>query len=204
MSEIKKSKYNEPADIVIYVKDRGIVLREKSLLAFDKEKCKTVAVGNEAEWSGQEDSIVVVSPLRQGMITDFMVAREMFKGLLQKAQVKIKGIRRPKHLAVCVPKGVCEVELKTYNDLFCAIFNINIPLSLYRGDLSQCVPPVCLTDIDINEFIETSAGKYEVIIGITKEDFTAYIREQLKNTLEYAKEAGIDRESVIQMLQKGI
>ncbi len=206
MSEIPKSKYNEPADIVIYVKDRGIVLREKSLLAFDKETCKTVAVGNEAEWSGQgqEDSIVVVSPLRQGMITDFMVAREMFKGLLQKAQVKIKGIRRPKHLAVCVPKGVCEVELKTYNDLFCVIFNINIPLSLYRGDLSQYVPPVCLTDIEINEFIETSAEKYEVIIGITKEDFTAYIREQLKYTLEYAKEAGIDRESVIQMLQKGI
>lgn len=54
MSEIKKSKYNEPADIVIYVKDRGIVLREKSLIAIDKKKCKTAAVGNEAEGLDQD------------------------------------------------------------------------------------------------------------------------------------------------------
>ncbi len=106
MSENKKSEYNEPADIVIYVKGRGIVLREKSLIAIDKEKGKTVAVGNEAEWSNQEseNSIAVISPLRQGMVTDFMVAKEMFKGLLQKAQVKIKGVRRPRRLAVSIPR----------------------------------------------------------------------------------------------------
>lgn len=202
VSEIKKSKHNEPADIVIYVKDRGIVLREKSLIAIDKEKCKTVAVGNEAEWLDQEPEspIVVISPLRQGMITDFTVAKEMFKVFFQKAQIKIKGFQRPKRIAVSVPKGISEVELKTYDDLFCVIFNINIPLSLYRGDLSLYVPPVCFTDIEMNEFIETSAEKYTVIIGITKENPAAYVREQLKHTLEYAKEAGIDREDVIQML----
>ncbi len=206
MSEIKKSKNNEPADIVIYVKERGIVLREKSLLAFDKEKNKAIAVGNEAEWldQGLDDQIVVVSPLRQGMVIDFMVAKEMFKWLLQKAQIKIKGLRRPKRLAVCVPKGICEVDLKTYTDLFCVIFNINIALPLYRGDVSHYVPPVCLTDIKMNEFMEMSAEKYEVIIGITKENVTAYIREQLEYTLEYAKEAGIDREGVIRMLQEEI
>lgn len=202
MSEIKTSKYNEPADIVIYVKKRGIVLREKSLIAFDKEENKAIAAGNEAEWLGQglENQIVVVSPLRQGMVTDFMVAKEMFRQLLQKAQIKVKGLRRPKRLAVCVPKGICEVDLKTYTDLFCMIFNRNIPLPLYRGDVSHYVPPVCLTDMEMNEFIETSSEKYEVIIGITKENVTAYIREQLAYTLEYAKEVGIDREGVIRML----
>jgi len=201
VSEIKTSKYNEPADIVIYTKERGIVLREKSLLAFDKEKNKAIAAGNEAEWldQGLENQIVVVSPLRQGMVTDFMVAKEMFRQLLQKAQIKIKGLRRPKRLAVCVPKGICEVELKTYTDLFCLIFNRNILLPLYR-DVSHYVPPVCLTDMEMNEFIETSSEKYEVIIGITKENVAAYIREQFAYTLEYAKEAGIDREGVIQML----
>lgn len=91
--EDQKDRYNEPADIVIYAKDRGIVLREKSLIAIDKEKCKTVAVGNDAEWQeqGQESSIVIISPLRQGMVTDFTVAREMFKGLFQKAQIRTKG-----------------------------------------------------------------------------------------------------------------
>ena len=37
MPEIKKNRYNEPADIVIYVKDCGIVIREKSLIAIDKK-----------------------------------------------------------------------------------------------------------------------------------------------------------------------
>lgn len=193
MSEIKKSKYYEPADIVIYVKDRGIVLREKSLIAIDKKECKTAAVGNEAEGLDQEPEgpVAVISPLRQGMITDFIVAREMFKGLFEKAQVKIKGIQRPRRIAVSVPKGICEVELKTYVDLFCVIFNMNVPLS-------------CFTDMEMNEFIETSADEYKVIVGITKDNPAAYIREQLEYTLEYSKEAGIGREEVMQMLQKEI
>ncbi len=86
--------------------------------------------------------------------------------------------------------------------MFCVIFNINIPISLYRKDLSHYVPPVCFTDMDINEFIETSAEKYEVVIGITKENPAAYIREQLKYTLEYAKKAGIGGEAVMQMLRE--
>lgn len=206
MSEIKKSKYYEPADIVIYVKDRGIVLKEKSLIAIDKEKCKTIAVGNEAEWldQGPEGPIAVISPLRQGMITDFIVAREMFKGLLQKAQVKTKGIQRPKRIAVNVPKGICEVELKTYEDLFCAIFNINIPLSSCRGDLAHYVPPVYFGVIEMNEFIEMTADKYTVIVGITKDNPAAYIKEQLKSTLEYSKEVGVSKGDIIQMLQKEI
>ena len=102
MPEIKKVRFNEPADIVIYVKDCGTVIREKSLIAIDKKECKTVAVGNEAECLDHrfDDKIMVISPLRQGMITDFMAAREMFKGLFQKAQVRTKGIQRPKRIAV--------------------------------------------------------------------------------------------------------
>ena len=66
------------------------------------------------------------------------------------------------------------------------------------------VPLSCFTDMEMNEFIETSADKYKVIVGITKDDPSSYIREQLKYTLEYSKEAGIGREEVMQMLQKEI
>lgn len=206
MTDWKKSKYYEPADIVIYVKDRGIVLKEKSLIAIDKGNCKTIAVGNEAEWidQGPDGPIAVISPLRQGRVTDFIVAREMFKGLFQKAQVKVKGIRCPKRIAVNVPKEICEVDLKAYVDLFCTIFHINIPLSLGRGDLTNDVPPVYFGTVEMDEFIETAADKYKVIVGITKDNPAAYVREQLQTMLQYSKETGISREDILQMLQEEI
>lgn len=128
----------------------------------------------------------------------------MFKGLFQKAQVKTKGIQCPKRIAVNVPKGICEVELKAYEDLFCSIFHMNIPLPPYRGDLSHYVPPVYFGVIEMNEFIEMTADKYKVIVGITKDNPVAYIKEQLKSTLEYSKEVGISKEDVLRMLQMEI
>lgn len=110
-------------------------------------------------------------------------------------------MRRLKRIAVSVPKGICEVELKTYVDLFSVLFNISIPLSM-KGDSAHHVPPVSFTDMEVNELIQTSAEKYQVIVGITKENSADYIREQLRNTLKYAKEAGISEENVIRMLQE--
>ena len=70
----------EPADIVIYLQDKGIVLKEKSLLAYEKESGKILAVGTEVEklTERMSEDIVIGSPLRQGMVVDYIVAEKMF------------------------------------------------------------------------------------------------------------------------------
>ena len=62
------TKY-EPADIEVYIKNKGLVLRERSLIAYQHSDGKILAVGTEAEQ--KRDGVVVVSPLRRGMIADY-------------------------------------------------------------------------------------------------------------------------------------
>ena len=66
------TKY-EPADIEIYLKNQGLVRKEKSLIAYQESDGKILAVGTEAEQIAkqQQNGVVVVSPLRQGMIADY-------------------------------------------------------------------------------------------------------------------------------------
>ena len=83
------TKY-EPADIEIYVKNKGLVLKEKSLVAFTPYNKKIVGIGDEAEAIAAQDleSVTVQSPLRRGIVADYVVADRMFRHMLQ------KGIRR--------------------------------------------------------------------------------------------------------------
>lgn len=71
----------EPADIEIYLKEKGMVFKEKSLIAFTRSDGKILAVGKEAEeMAGKEiKGIQVISPLRQGMIADYAAAVGMLQ-----------------------------------------------------------------------------------------------------------------------------
>lgn len=187
-----KNKWDEPADILIYVKDKGIVLKEKSLAAFDEKECRLIVAGNDAENLSRNsyDGMILVSPLRQGMITDFTVAREMFRQLLEKAGVRLRGIRRT-GAVICIPKGVTEVEKKAYEDLFCVIFNTG---------------KIDLTDMGKEELVRNMPeiyDKYNVLIEITKDNPALYVKEQLRKALAYAREAGIANEETDQ-IWKGI
>ncbi|MDE6052289.1 MAG: rod shape-determining protein, partial [Lachnospiraceae bacterium] len=63
----------EPADIEIHLKDKGMVLKEKSLVAFTKSDGKILAIGKEAEEISRKniEDVQVISPLRRGMIADY-------------------------------------------------------------------------------------------------------------------------------------
>ena len=83
------TKY-EPADIEIYVKDKGLVLKEKSLVAFAQYNKKILGIGDEAEAIAAQnlESITVQSPLHRGIIADYVLADIMFRHMLQKAYGK--------------------------------------------------------------------------------------------------------------------
>lgn len=104
------------ASILVYIKGKGVVLKEPSVVAFDRDTNKIKAVGEEARLmlGRTPGNIVAVRPLRQGVISDFTVTEKMLEYFVRKAVGK-KTFRKPK-IAVCVPSGVTEVEKKAVED----------------------------------------------------------------------------------------
>lgn len=100
------------ANTLVYVKDRGIVLNEPSVVAYQvKDGVKTViAVGEDAKLmlGRTPGSIQAIRPMRDGVIADFDVAEAMIKHFINKVRSRF-SFRRPKVL-VCVPHGATPVE----------------------------------------------------------------------------------------------
>ena len=104
------------ASILVYIRGKGVVLKEPSVVAFDRDTNKIKAIGEDARLmlGRTPGNIVAVRPLRQGVISDYTVTEKMMKYFIQKALGK-KSFRKPR-IAVCVPSGVTEVEKKAVED----------------------------------------------------------------------------------------
>ena len=104
------------ASILVYIRGKGVVLKEPSVVAFDRDTNKIKAIGEDARLmlGRTPGNIVAVRPLRQGVISDYTVTEKMMKYFIQKALGR-KTFRRPR-IAVCVPSGVTEVEKKAVED----------------------------------------------------------------------------------------
>lgn len=105
------------ASVLVYVKGKGVVLKEPSVVAFDRDTNKIKAIGEEARLmiGRTPGNIVAVRPLRQGVISDYTVTEKMLKYFIQKAVGKTFFGRKPR-ISVCVPSGVTEVEKKAVED----------------------------------------------------------------------------------------
>ncbi|MDF2484618.1 MAG: cell shape determining protein MreB/Mrl family [Herbinix sp.] len=104
------------ASVLVYIKGKGVVLKEPSVVAFDRDTNKIKAIGEEARLmlGRTPGNIVAVRPLRQGVISDYTVTEKMLKYFIQKAVGK-QRFRKPV-ISVCVPSGVTEVEKKAVED----------------------------------------------------------------------------------------
>ncbi|MBR5509655.1 MAG: rod shape-determining protein MreB [Lachnospiraceae bacterium] len=104
------------ASILVYIKGKGVVLKEPSVVAFDRDTNKIKAIGEEARLmlGRTPGNIIAVRPLRQGVISDFTVTEKMLEHFVKKAVGK-RTFRKPK-IAVCVPSGVTEVEKRAVED----------------------------------------------------------------------------------------
>lgn len=103
------------AYVLVYVKGKGIVLREPSVVAVKKKTNEVIAVGEEAKrMIGRAPSnIVTIRPLSQGVISDYDATEQMLKYFIHKAIGH--RIIKPR-IGVCVPSGVTEVEKKAVED----------------------------------------------------------------------------------------
>ena len=104
------------ASVLVYVRGKGVVLKEPSVVAYDVDTKKIKAIGEDARLmlGRTPGNIVAVRPLRKGVISNYTVTEKMMKYFIQKALGK-KTFRKPR-ISVCVPSRVTEVERKAVED----------------------------------------------------------------------------------------
>lgn len=104
------------ANTLVFVKGRGVIIREPSVVAIDKFSKQVLAVGEEAKKmiGRTPGNIVAIRPLKDGVIADFDVTQEMLKYFIRKATQK-KSLFQPR-VVVCVPSGVTEVEKRAVEE----------------------------------------------------------------------------------------
>lgn len=103
------------ANTLLYVKGRGIVVNEPSIIALEENTDKVVAVGNEArQMLGRtHNDIMTIRPLKDGVIADFEATEIMIREFIKKANVNRMMIGR---IVICVPSGITEVEKRAVRD----------------------------------------------------------------------------------------
>ncbi|MCJ7966391.1 MULTISPECIES: rod shape-determining protein [Eubacterium] len=104
------------ASILVYIKGKGVVLKEPSVVAIDRDTDTIRAIGEEARLmiGRTPGNIVAVRPLRQGVISNYSVTEQMIKYFIQKAVGK-RSYKKPR-ISICVPSGATEVETKAVED----------------------------------------------------------------------------------------
>jgi rod shape-determining protein MreB len=98
------------ANTLIYIKGKGVVLNEPSVVAINRDSGKTIAVGHKAkEYLGRTNpSILASRPLKDGVIADFDLTRLMIREFVSKVRTAA-GLIKPR-LLIGVPTGVTQVE----------------------------------------------------------------------------------------------
>ena len=104
------------ANVLVYTKGKGIVLQDPSVVAVDEETNEILAVGSEAkDMLGRTPAnIIAIRPLRDGVVSDYLVTEMMLKYFIKKT-VGAGKFFRPR-IMVCVPSGVTEVEKRAVRE----------------------------------------------------------------------------------------
>ncbi|MBE5826362.1 MAG: rod shape-determining protein [Butyrivibrio sp.] len=104
------------ASVLVYIKGKGVVLKEPSVVAYDRDTEEIKAIGEDARLmlGRTPGNIVAVRPLRQGVISNYKITEQMMRYFIKKA-IGRRMLRKP-FIAVCVPSGATEVEKKAVED----------------------------------------------------------------------------------------
>ncbi len=105
------------ANTLVYLRGKGIVLQEPSVVAIKSETKQPVAVGADAKRmiGRTPGNIVAIRPMKDGVIADFDITQTMLRHFINKANRGGWSLLRPR-LVVCVPSGVTEVEKRAVKE----------------------------------------------------------------------------------------
>src|ERR1700712_2518305 len=100
------------ANSLVYVRDRGIVLREPSVVAIQAGTTNVLAVGDEAKrmLGRTPGNIVAIRPMKDGVIADFEITEAMLRHFIQKVHHRKTLLKARPRVVIAVPSGITEVE----------------------------------------------------------------------------------------------
>ncbi len=104
------------ASILVFVKGKGIVLREPSVVAVDKTTDKVIKIGMDAQkmLGRTPGNIIAIRPLRGGVISDYEMTQKMIKDFIKRVMGGF-SLMKPR-IVICVPSGITEVEERAVID----------------------------------------------------------------------------------------
>ena len=104
------------SSVLVYVRGKGVVLREPSIAAYDRSEERIKAIGEEARslLARSAGTLQEVRPLENGIIADYMVTEQMLRHFIQKAVGRL-SFRKPR-VCICIPTGLTEVEMRAVED----------------------------------------------------------------------------------------
>ncbi len=144
------------ANTLVYVKGKGIVLREPSVVAvrLDRTKNRVLAVGAEAKamLGRTPGNIVAIRPMRDGVIADFEVTEAMLRHFIRKVHNR-RSFVRPR-IIVAVPSGITQVEKRAVKESALSagareVFLIEEPMAAAIGAGLPITEPTCNMVVDI-------------------------------------------------------
>ncbi|RKL66175.1 rod shape-determining protein [Salipaludibacillus neizhouensis] len=106
------------ANILVYTKNKGMIINEPSVVAIDINTREVLAVGHEAKLmvGKTPENIVAIRPLKDGVIADYQVTTDMLKHIMKKASKKLGTPLRKPSVVVCTPSGSTSVERRAILD----------------------------------------------------------------------------------------
>lgn len=195
------------ANTLVFVKGRGIILNEPSVVAVENETNKVIAIGNDAkEMLGRTPGhIRAVRPLKDGVIADFTMTEEMLREFIRRV-IRKRFLIKPR-IVISVPSGITEVERRAVtesaenagardvylvNEPMAAAIGVGIPVEEPRGNMivdigggTSEIAVIALSGIVNNTSIRIAGDEMnEAIIIYLKKKYSLAIGE---NTAEQVK-----------------
>ena len=211
------------ANVLVYVKGKGIVLSEPSVVALSTKDGRVRQVGSDAlAMVGREpESIEVIRPMRNGVIADYVVTEAMLRHFIRRAN---RGAVTKPEVMICIPAGVTTVEMRAVRDAalqagakkaylirepLAAAIGANLPISQPSGNLiidigggTAEVAVVSLNDIVVSTSVRVGGNKFdEAIASFIKRRYNLIVGERTAESIkiEIGTAVALDRPLTMQV-----
>lgn len=211
------------ANVLVYIKGKGIILSEPSVVAISTKSDRVRAVGAEAlAMLGREpESIEVIRPMLNGVIADYETTRVMLEYFIKKT----RGIGKP-DVMICIPAGVTSVEMRAVRDAareagarraylirepLAAAIGANIPVAQPSGNLiidigggTTEVAVISLNDIVVSTSVRVGGNKFdEAIAAYIKRKYNMMIGERTAESVKIEIGSALPLERPLTMQVRG-
>ncbi len=214
------------ANVLVYEKKKGIVLREPSVVAVDRDSGKVLAVGEEAKRmiGRTPGNIAAIRPLRDGVIADYNITETMLRYFIEKV-VGHSFVFRPR-IMICVPSGVTTVEKRAVQEAaeqagarrthlieepMAAAIGAGLPVDEATGSIivdigggTTDVAVISLGGIVLSSSLRVAGDKFdEAIISYIRKTFNILIGERTAEDVKMQIGAAYPEARSLQMDVKG-